>query len=78
MEPQTPSNRVRVGVLGCGNVGAAFVQLVRDQAKEIEARTGVALDVTRVAVRNLSRDRDIELAPGILTRDAHDVVTPAS
>ena len=61
-------------MLGCGNVGAAFVELVADQAKEIEARTGVDLDVTRVAVRNLSRDRDVELDPGVLTRDAHDVV----
>ena len=68
------TSRVRIGVLGCGNVGAALVQLIRDQAKEIEARTGVALDVTRVAVRNLSRERDIELAPDVLTRHAADVV----
>ena len=53
---------------------AAFVGLIAAQAKEIEARTGVALEVTRVAVRNLARDRDVELAPGVLTRDAHDVV----
>ncbi len=65
---------VRIGVLGCGNVGAAFVGLIAAQAKEIEARTGVALEVARVAVRNLARDRDVELAPGVLTRDAHDVV----
>ena len=68
------TSRVRIGVLGCGNVGAALVQLIRDQAKEIEARTGVALDVTRVAVRNPSRERDIELAPDVLTRHADDVV----
>ena len=66
--------QVRIGVLGCGNVGGAFVGLVAEQVKEIEARTGVRLDVTRVAVRNLSRDRDVELAPGVLTRDAHGVV----
>jgi homoserine dehydrogenase len=67
-------HHVRVGVLGCGNVGAALVGLVAAQAKEIEARTGVQLEITRVAVRNLSRDRDVELAPGVLTRDAEDVV----
>ena len=65
---------MRVGVLGCGNVGGAFVGLVDEQAKEIEARTGVRLEVTRVAVRNLSRERDVELSPGVLTRDPHDVV----
>jgi homoserine dehydrogenase len=67
-------HRVRIGLLGCGNVGAAFVRLVAERAKSIEARTGVAIEVTRVAVRNLSRDRDAELAEGVLTRDAHAVV----
>jgi homoserine dehydrogenase len=65
---------VRIGVLGCGNVGAALVGLVAAQGKEIEARTGVQLEITRVAVRNLSRDRDVELGPGVLTRDTFDVV----
>jgi homoserine dehydrogenase len=66
--------RVRIGLLGCGNVGAAFVKLIAERAKSIEARTSVSLEVTRVAVRNLSRDRDVELAEGVLTRDVHGVV----
>jgi len=68
------AGQVRIGVLGCGNVGGAFVSLVRDQAKEIEARTGVQLTVSRVAVRNLSRVRQIEIDPGQLTNDADDIV----
>lgn len=66
---------VRIGVLGCGNVGAALVQLVARQADAIAARTGVRLEVTRVAVRNLSREREVDLDEGVLTRDAHAVVT---
>ncbi len=65
---------MRVGVLGCGNVGGALVGLVLGQAKEIEARTGVQLEIARVAVRNLSRDRDVDVGPGVLTRDTHGVV----
>jgi homoserine dehydrogenase len=65
---------VRIGLLGCGNVGAALVQLVERQADVIEARTGVRLQISRVAVRNISRDREVELAEGVLTRDAHSVV----
>ena len=61
-------------MLGCGNVGAALVQLVARQAESIEARTGVRLEITRVAVRNMSRERDVELADGVLTRDTHGVV----
>ncbi len=67
-------NRVRVGVLGCGNVGAAFVRLVTEQAKEVEARTGVALTVTRIAVRNLARHRDLDVDPAIFTNDAAAIV----
>ncbi len=65
---------VRIGVLGCGNVGAALIQLVEQQADTIGRRTGLRLQITRVAVRNLSRDRDVDLPEGVLTRDAHDVV----
>ena len=67
-------NHVRIGVLGCGNVGAAFVQLVTEQAAAIEARTGIRLEVTRVAVRNVSREREVDLAAGVLVRDARAVV----
>ncbi len=71
--PQSPSV-VRIGLLGCGNVGAALVQLVERQADVIEARTGVRLQISRVAVRNVSRDREVQLSEGVLTRDAHAVV----
>ena len=66
---------VRIGVLGCGNVGAALVTLVRARAAAIEARTGLRLEVAAVAVRNLSRERGVELPEGVITRDAHAVVS---
>lgn len=69
-----PLTRVRIGVLGCGNVGAAFVRLVAEQAKEIEARTGIALEVTRIAVRNISLGRGNDIDPVLLTNDAAAIV----
>ena len=65
---------IRIGLLGCGNVGAAFVQLVEAQQAEVARRTGLRIEITRVAVRNMSAQRDVELADGVLTRDAHGVV----
>ncbi len=64
---------LRIGVLGCGNVGASFVQLVRAQHAEVARRTGIDLGVTRVAVRNMSAPRDVDLDEGVLTRDAMGV-----
>jgi homoserine dehydrogenase len=59
-------------------VGAALVDLVGAQSAAIEARTGVRLEVARVAVRNLSAPREVQLAEGVLTRDALDVVNDPS
>jgi homoserine dehydrogenase len=65
---------IRLGVLGCGNVGAAFVHLVAAQADTIERRTGVRLEVAKVAVRNLSAPREVQLPDGVLTRDSAALV----
>jgi homoserine dehydrogenase len=65
---------LRIGLLGCGNVGAALVRIVEAQRAIVADRTGLDLEVTRVAVRNLSAQRDVDLADGVLTRDAHAVV----
>jgi homoserine dehydrogenase len=59
-------------------VGAALVQLVEERAPAIAARTGIHLEVTRVAVRNLSREREVSLAEGVLTRDVDGVVADAA
>ncbi len=69
---------IRIGVLGCGNVGAPLVSLVARQQAAIEARTGVRLEVVAVAVRNLSKEREISLPEGMLTRDAMAVVNDPS
>ncbi len=74
MANDTNSRIIRVGLLGCGNVGGALVPLIEQQADMIEARTGLRLEVVRVAVRNMSRDRGLTFGDGVLTRDAHAVV----
>ncbi len=65
----------KIGVLGCGNVGAALVELVAAQRASVLERTGISLEVTRVAVRNMSAPRSVDLPEGVLTRDAMGVVT---
>ncbi len=67
-----------IGVLGCGNVGAALVELIDRQGDDIAARTGVRLQVGRVAVRSLSKERAVTVPAELLTTDAHAVVTDPS
>ncbi len=68
---------VRVGLLGCGNVGAALARLVDEHADLIAARAGVSVVIERVAVRDPKRTRDVKIAPGAFT-DAASVVRDPS
>jgi len=65
---------VNVGVLGCGNVGAALIDQIQAQSDDIAARTGLRLNVSRVAVRSISKTRPVHLDDGVLTHDAAQVV----
>lgn len=65
---------VRVGLLGCGNVGAALVRLLHDHREDIARRAGCHLEVTRVAVRDPSRDRGLPVPPDAFTGAASEVV----
>jgi len=66
---------VRIGLLGCGNVGAALVGLLSQQGDNIEARTGLRLQLVRVAVRDLTKARSVVLPDGVLVDDAAAVVS---
>jgi homoserine dehydrogenase len=65
---------VRIGLLGCGNVGAAVARLVHDHGDDIALRTGCRLQITRVAVRDVGRDRDVPLSPEVFTTDGVSIV----
>ena len=65
---------VRVGLLGCGNVGAAVIRLLHDHAEEIALRTGCRVEVVRVAVRDAERSRDVPLAATAFTTNGDEVV----
>jgi homoserine dehydrogenase len=65
---------VRVGMIGCGTVGSAVVRLLRDHQEDIAQRAGCRLEVTRVAVRDLGRERDVPLPAERFTADPDEVV----
>ena len=69
---------IKVGLLGCGNVGGALVDLIEEQRDTIADRTGLRLEVARVAVRNTAKQRTVELGSDVLTNDALSVVEDPS
>lgn len=66
--------QVSIGLLGCGNVGSAFVQLLEQRRSAIAARTEVELRVTHIAVRSLDKARTDALSQVVFTDDAAAVI----
>jgi homoserine dehydrogenase len=53
--------RIRVGLLGCGVVGGGLVRLLETRARAVEHAVGAPVHVTRVAVRDKARRREVRL-----------------
>jgi len=68
------SKQVRVGMLGCGNIGTTFALTLRSSADRLELLTGLRIELTRVAVRDPDRPRDPELPAQLFTTDVEAVV----
>ncbi|NAS24198.1 homoserine dehydrogenase [Herbidospora sp. NEAU-GS84] len=64
-----------MALLGCGVVGSQVARLLQEQADDLAARVGAPLELAGVAVRKMSRKRDVDLDPELLTTDAHALVT---
>jgi homoserine dehydrogenase len=60
---------VRVALAGCGVVGGGLVRLLHESAPAIAARFGKRFELTRVLVRDPSRDRNLPLDSRLFTND---------
>lgn len=59
--------KINVGIIGLGTVGTGALRILQQNAELIRRRVGVPIEVTKVAVRDLKRDRGMQLPPGLLT-----------
>ncbi|MCE2511845.1 MAG: homoserine dehydrogenase [Acidimicrobiia bacterium] len=66
---------MRVGLLGCGNVGAGLVALLDEQRAVVAVRTGIELEIARIAVRSTAKDRGLSIDPAVFCTDAADIVS---
>lgn len=64
---------VRVGLLGCGVVGGATARLLTEHAADLTARSGVRIELARVAIRSRSKPREVALTPEVWTTDPWEV-----
>src|SRR5262249_31880229 len=69
---------INVGLIGLGTVGSGAFRILRDNAELIRHRVGVPIDVVKVAVRDIRRDRGLDIPRSLLTDNASHIVDDPS
>ena len=62
---------IKVGIIGVGTVGTSVAQILKDNADVISARAGVNISVKSGVVKNLSKDRGLDIK---LTDNVDDIL----
>ncbi len=65
---------IGVGLIGMGTVGTGVVQVLLENADEIERRLGARLRLVKVADRDWTTDRGVRVDPSLVTTDADEVI----
>jgi homoserine dehydrogenase len=62
---------IKVGIIGVGTVGTSVAQILKDNADVISARAGQVIEVKSGVVKNLNKDRGLDI---IITDNVDDVL----
>ncbi|MCY6485326.1 homoserine dehydrogenase [Clostridium aestuarii] len=64
---------VKIALLGLGNVGRGVWKILNTNKEEIRQRAGYDIEVSKILVRDVNKDRGINVPKGILTTNPDDI-----
>ncbi|MBU3114237.1 homoserine dehydrogenase [Clostridium lacusfryxellense] len=70
--------KVKIAILGFGNVGTGVWKILLENKKEIMKRSNYEIEVSKILVQNIDKKRDIELPSGVLTDNINDIINDDS
>ncbi|PLY01917.1 MAG: homoserine dehydrogenase [Desulfuromonas sp.] len=66
---------IKVGLIGFGTVGTGVVKIFQKNAEIIRERLGGDVVLAKIADLDITTDRGVDVAPGILTTDVEEVIS---
>ncbi|KOF56247.1 MULTISPECIES: homoserine dehydrogenase [Clostridium] len=67
-------NKVKIGILGLGNVGTGVWKILNTNKEEIRKRSGYDIEIEKILVRDVNKDRGIDVPKELLTDNPDDVL----
>jgi len=65
---------MKIGLLGLGTVGTGVYEILADKKRMIEECTNTKIEITKILVKNLKKDRSIQIKNSILTDNPLDIL----
>lgn len=70
--------KVRIALLGFGNIGKGVWQILNLNTAQILQRSGYEIKITKVLVKDINKPRDIQLQEGVLTDNFDEILNDDS
>lgn len=70
--------KVRIALLGLGNVGKGVWNILQKNGEEIAQRSGYDIEIAKILVRDVNKDRGIKVPKELLTDDFNDIINDDS
>ncbi|HWQ29898.1 MAG TPA: homoserine dehydrogenase [Negativicutes bacterium] len=67
-------DKVRIALLGLGNVGQGVCKILRRNKKEIMLRCGYDIEVAKILVRDPKKKRCVDIPEEVITTDINDIL----
>jgi homoserine dehydrogenase len=65
---------IGVGLLGLGTVGTGVVKIIKNHQDKLMHQIGCPIEVKKILVKDVNKERDVEVNPGVLTTNVNDVI----
>src|SRR5690554_2465337 len=65
---------IKIGLLGLGTVGSGVYSILEKHSENLKSKIGTGLQIEKILVRDVSRQRDIDFDSGLLTDKAEDIL----
>ena len=67
------SDMIEIGILGMGNIGSEFVEILQKQTAEIEQASNKKIQISKILVSNLNKKRNTGVNDNVLTTNPDEI-----
>lgn len=67
-------NKVKIALLGLGNIGTGVWKILNTNKEEIRKRSGYEIEVSKILVRDINKNRGVDIPDGIMTTDVEEIL----